>query len=299
MCVLVFDDRREQLAQILAVDVLHREEVLAARLRRCRRPARCSGDAGSRRRAPRRGTSDEALIFRVLGADPLEHDVALEAFDAVGATEQDVGHAARREMLQDGVPPQSLCAHFAAIVRNRDADRIKHRRATSDVLGCRAYMSESFGIVAARRADRRRWSRRSVARSPRRRRSPRSSDCTRTSRATTKALRQFAVEQQLTTTLPRHPNVVHALRSWRCRPAVPTSRSSSSPAKTYAGSSPRPRRTGRGSAQVVIPRARALADRHGRVRCRRAPTRERLGPRRHLSGQPGRRSRRRDRTASS
>ena len=47
---------------------------------RCRRPARCSGAGAAPRAAPRRGTSSTKRgSRRELGADPLDHDVALEA----------------------------------------------------------------------------------------------------------------------------------------------------------------------------------------------------------------------------
>ena len=64
------------------------------------------------RRASSRNIGTKRWSLRVLGADPLEHDVALEALDAVGAREQHVGHAARREMLQNRVPPEPLDTHL-------------------------------------------------------------------------------------------------------------------------------------------------------------------------------------------
>ena len=100
---------------------------------------------------------DEALVSRVLGANPLEHDVTLEAFDAVGAPEQDVGHAARRQMLEHGVPPETLYTHRI--------DRMK-----SETIGSSSTDEHARGVdlpslhvgelryVAARRTRRRRRS---------------------------------------------------------------------------------------------------------------------------------------------
>ena len=69
-------------AQVLAVHVLHREEVARRPRCRCRRPARCSGGGAARRAAPRRGTSStKRRSRRELGADPLEDDELLEALD--------------------------------------------------------------------------------------------------------------------------------------------------------------------------------------------------------------------------
>jgi len=51
---------------------------------------------------------DEALILRVLGLDALEHDVALEALDTVGAAEQHVGHSTGGQVLEHAVPTQTL-----------------------------------------------------------------------------------------------------------------------------------------------------------------------------------------------
>ena len=46
---------------------------------------------------------DEATVARMLGADALQHDVTLEAFDAVRTAEQNIGHSAGREMLEDAI----------------------------------------------------------------------------------------------------------------------------------------------------------------------------------------------------
>ena len=99
---LAFADCRSSFRSVLAVDVLHREEVLAVRLADVVTPARCCWWCRPRRE-PRlvEEHRDEALVSRVLGADPLEHDVPLEALDPVGAAEQDLGHAARREMFEN------------------------------------------------------------------------------------------------------------------------------------------------------------------------------------------------------
>jgi hypothetical protein len=92
--------------QILAVEVLHREEVLAGVL----------ADVVDlhdvlvvqRGRDPRLGEqhADEALIARVLRSDSLEHHVALEAFEPLGSSQQHVGHPARGEVGHDPVATQ-------------------------------------------------------------------------------------------------------------------------------------------------------------------------------------------------
>ena len=96
--VLLADAGQER-AGVLAVHVLHREEVLAALL----------ADVVDlddvvvvqRGREPRlvQEHLDVALVARLLGADPLDHHVALEPLDAGRAREQHVGHAALREVL--------------------------------------------------------------------------------------------------------------------------------------------------------------------------------------------------------
>ena len=106
-CVRVLRRVRQQRADVLAVDVLHRDEVLAGRLADVVDlhdvlVMQRGGDARLVEEHP-----DEALIPRVLGADPLEHDVALEAFDAVASPEQDVRHPARRQVLQHHVSSET------------------------------------------------------------------------------------------------------------------------------------------------------------------------------------------------
>ena len=51
--------------------------------------------------------ADEALILGVLGPNPLEHDVALEAFNAVGPPDEDVRHSSRRQVLEHHVATQT------------------------------------------------------------------------------------------------------------------------------------------------------------------------------------------------
>ena len=49
--------------------------------------------------------------FASSGPDPLDHDVALEAFDTLGATEENICHSTRREVLEDRVPTELRYSH--------------------------------------------------------------------------------------------------------------------------------------------------------------------------------------------
>jgi hypothetical protein len=78
------------------MDVLHRDEVLARRfadvvnLDDVLVVKVCSDASLVEEHA------NEPLIPRELRADPLEHDVSLEALDPIGAPQQDVRHTPRR-----------------------------------------------------------------------------------------------------------------------------------------------------------------------------------------------------------
>src|SRR5262245_57559831 len=83
---------RQDRADILAVDVLHRDEVISARLTDI-----VDLDdvlVMKVRYDPRliEKHSDEALVLCLLRPDPLEHDMALEAFNPVSAAEEDIRH---------------------------------------------------------------------------------------------------------------------------------------------------------------------------------------------------------------
>ena len=96
------------------MEVLHREEVLAARLADV-------VDLDDVRVVQVRGEPrlveehvDEALILRVFGADPLQHHVALEPLDPIRPCEQHVGHTARRQVLEHDIPSQPF-RHLDAV----------------------------------------------------------------------------------------------------------------------------------------------------------------------------------------
>jgi hypothetical protein len=99
--LLVLREVREQAAQILAVHVLHREEVLVAFL-----PDVVDlNDVGVvQLRGEARLVQEhlhERLILRLTRTNPFDHDVARETFDAGRAGEQDFRHATARQMLDD------------------------------------------------------------------------------------------------------------------------------------------------------------------------------------------------------
>ncbi len=73
------------------------------------------------------------------------------------------------------------------------------------------------------------------------------------------ALAQFAVEQQLTTTLPRHPNVVHALEAGAVdgRPYIALELAPGEDLRRIIA--PAPTRTNAAPAAVTLPRGRAVA----------------------------------------
>ncbi len=99
----------EQAARILAMHVLHREEVLAILLadivdlddvvmvQRCGEP----GLVEEHRDIPD--------VARLLGADALDHDVALEPLEAARARQEDVGHAALGEPLDHLITTEARC----------------------------------------------------------------------------------------------------------------------------------------------------------------------------------------------
>ena len=96
----------------------------------------------------------------------------------------------------------------------------------------------------------------------------RSSGCTRTSRATTRRSTLFAVEQQLATTLPRHPNVVHGARGRRRRrPPVPRARARR-PARTCAALVAPPATQATRRPRTVAVRGARDRDRHARAATR-------------------------------
>jgi hypothetical protein len=95
------------------VQVLHRDEVLAGGLADVVNlhdvlVVQVGGDPRLVEEHP-----DEARILCMLRLDPLEHDVALEAFNALGAPQQDVCHTTRRQVLEHHVStePRLHCAH--------------------------------------------------------------------------------------------------------------------------------------------------------------------------------------------
>src|SRR5690606_16784096 len=94
-------DLRDELADVLAVDVLHREEVRAVLfadvvdlddvvVMERRRDARFLEEG-----------RDELLLARELAADALDHDVAREALEPGRTCEMHVRDIARRELFQD------------------------------------------------------------------------------------------------------------------------------------------------------------------------------------------------------
>jgi hypothetical protein len=91
----------QHVAHVLAVHVLHREEVAVADPTdvvdlRDVRMVELRGEAGLVEEH-----RHETMVARVLGHDPLEHHVALEARDADGAREVQLRHPARRQMSED------------------------------------------------------------------------------------------------------------------------------------------------------------------------------------------------------
>jgi hypothetical protein len=97
---------REHAAEILAVHVLHREEV----------PTAVLPDVVhlhdvvvvERARESRLGDEhlDERGVARLLRAQVLDHDVAFEVLDAGRSRHRQIGHASPREVLDHLVPPQ-------------------------------------------------------------------------------------------------------------------------------------------------------------------------------------------------
>jgi hypothetical protein len=94
---------REDRAHVLAVDVLHRDEVLAIGFADVvdLHDVLVMQGRGDARLVEEH--ADEALIAGVLRLDPLDHDMALEALHALGAGEQHVSHTARGEVLEHRV----------------------------------------------------------------------------------------------------------------------------------------------------------------------------------------------------
>jgi hypothetical protein len=93
-------------AHVLAVDVLHREEVAAV-------PLPDVVDLGDvrvlqRRRQPRlvEEHADEVAVLRELRQDALEDHDLLEALDAARTRQVQLGHPATRESAQELVAPQ-------------------------------------------------------------------------------------------------------------------------------------------------------------------------------------------------
>jgi hypothetical protein len=130
-------DRSEERPRILTVDVLHREEVLAV----------VATDVGDRHDVvvmERRGDPrlveehrDVALIARRVGADPLEHDMALEPFDPDSPREQHLRHPAVCEVLDDLVASESL--HSTGVRAHEPTVRSSSRRrqAPGNTVECR------------------------------------------------------------------------------------------------------------------------------------------------------------------
>jgi hypothetical protein len=98
----------QDLAQVLAVDQLHRDEVLAADAAevvglRDVDVAELRGEAGlAHERA------DELLVGGEGGQEALQRDLALEALDAALLGAEDLGHATDAEALEDLVVPEHL-----------------------------------------------------------------------------------------------------------------------------------------------------------------------------------------------
>jgi hypothetical protein len=97
---------REQSAQILAVDVLHREEVRAEVLADIVdlhdvvvMEGACEARLGEKH-------LDESVVVGLRRPQVLDDDVVLEPFDTVRARDREIGHATASEMLHDLVSPQ-------------------------------------------------------------------------------------------------------------------------------------------------------------------------------------------------
>jgi len=82
------------------MDVFHRDEVLAVHLTDVVHLHDVLVMKGGDHARLVEEHPDEPRIARELGADPLEHHVALEALDAVAPREQDVRHPPGRQMFQ-------------------------------------------------------------------------------------------------------------------------------------------------------------------------------------------------------
>ena len=264
--------------------VLHREEVLAAVLAdvvdlhdvlvmEARRDARLVEEH-----------LDEALILRVLGADSLDHDVALEAFDAVRAREQHVGHAAGGQVAQDRVPPEPFRAPFR--------DRTKARLIGSSApMMLRCLHVGGVRVVPARCADRRRWPRRSLARASRRR-----GRGDQTAPHAPHPQRRGAARSSRSSSASRPRCRITRTSSTRARPVTVDGRPYVAlELVARRGSAPHHRAAGDARRSVAATRRAATRaharDRDRRRRRRGAPARARLGPRRHQPRQPRRRGR--------
>ena len=96
---------------------------------------------------------DEPLVARELGADPLEHDVALEAFDAVAPAEEDLGHATRREVPEHHVPAEpSRFVMERELWRRSTAWLIRHRRAPRSII-CTTSLHDDLEVTPGSATD--------------------------------------------------------------------------------------------------------------------------------------------------
>ena len=93
-------DAAQQRREVLAVDVLHRQEVQPFDHRRCRRRGRRWDGRPGARCAPRCGTAPSAASLRCAGGKELERDRLVEG-QIVGAV--DLAHPALPEQAEDAV----------------------------------------------------------------------------------------------------------------------------------------------------------------------------------------------------
>ena len=86
------------------MEVLHRDEVLTSSLADIVNlhdvlVVQAGGDASLVKEH-----ANKSLIPRILGSNPLEHYMALEAFDPICPPEEDISHTSRHKVLEHHVP---------------------------------------------------------------------------------------------------------------------------------------------------------------------------------------------------
>src|SRR5262245_5089897 len=104
--------RGQDPAHVLAMDVFHGDEVFPGRLTDI---VNLHDVLMVQRRDDARLVEEhpyEPLIACELGPDPLEHDVALEALDAVASCEHHVGHAARGQVFQHHIATETYSHRY-------------------------------------------------------------------------------------------------------------------------------------------------------------------------------------------